>query len=132
MKRRTSDVVVVGGGPVGLATAMYAVSSGLSVVVLEPRQGAVDKACGEGLMPGAVRALAALGVNPVGWDLVGIRYVWGGRQAEAAFSQGRGRGVRRTELHTALRSVAAAAGVNVGQRSRRQAEAEDCPWPHPN
>ena len=113
MRRRTSDVVVVGGGPVGLATAMYAVSSGLSVVVLEPRQGAVDKACGEGLMPGAVRALAALGVNPVGWDLVGIRYVCGGRQAEAAFSQGRGRGVRRTELHTALRSVAAAAGVKV-------------------
>jgi flavin-dependent dehydrogenase len=89
------------------------VSSGLSVVVLEPRQGAVDKACGEGLMPGGVRALAALGVNPSGWDLVGIRYVCGGRQAEADFSAGRGRGVRRTELHTALLSAAAAAGVTV-------------------
>jgi flavin-dependent dehydrogenase len=113
MRRRASDVVVVGGGPVGLAAAMYAVSGGLSVVVLEPRQGAVDKACGEGLMPGAVRALATLGINPVGWDLVGIRYVWDGRQAEADFSAGRGRGVRRTELHTALRSAAAAAGVKV-------------------
>ena len=81
MRRRASDVIVVGGGPVGLATAMYAVSSGLSVVVLEPRQGAVDKACGEGLMPGGVRALASLGVNPVGWDLDGIRYVCGGRHA---------------------------------------------------
>jgi flavin-dependent dehydrogenase len=113
MRRWASDVVVVGGGPVGLAAAMYAVSGGLSVVVLEPRQGAVDKACGEGLMPGAVRALATLGINPVGWDLVGIRYVWDGRQAEADFSAGRGRGVRRTELHTALRSAAAAAGVKV-------------------
>jgi len=113
MRRRTSDVVVVGGGPVGLAAALYAVGSGLSVVVLEPRQGAVDKACGEGLMPGGVRALATLGVNPVGWDLVGIRYVCGVRQAEADFSTGRGRGVRRTELHTALRSAAAAAGVKV-------------------
>jgi flavin-dependent dehydrogenase len=113
MRRRASDVVVVGGGPVGLAAAMYAVSGGLSVVVLEPRQGAVDKACGEGLMPGAVRALATLGINPVGWDLVGIRYVWDGRQAEADFSAGRGRGVRRTELHTALRSATAAAGVKV-------------------
>ena len=111
--RGASDVVVVGGGPVGLAAAMYAVRSSLSAVVLEPRQGAVDKACGEGLMPGGVHALAALGVNPVGWDLVGIRYVSGGRHAEADFSAGRGRGVRRTELHTALRSAAAAAGVKI-------------------
>ena len=113
MRRRASDVIVVGGGPVGLTAALYAVGSGLSVVVLEPRQGAVDKACGEGLMPGGVHALEALGVNPVGWDLIGIRYVCGERQAEADFSVGRGRGVRRTELHTALRSVAAAAGVKV-------------------
>jgi flavin-dependent dehydrogenase len=113
MRRGASDVVVVGGGPVGLAAALYSVGSGLSVVVLEPRQGAVDKACGEGLMPGGVRALATLGVNPVGWDLVGIRYVCGGRQAQADFNAGRGRGVRRTELHTALRSAAAAAGVKV-------------------
>jgi len=111
--RGASDVIVVGGGPVGLAAAMYAVRSSLSVVVLEPRQGAVDKACGEGLMPGGVRALAALGVNPIGWDLVGIRYVSDGRHAEADFSAGRGRGVRRTELHTALRSAAAAAGVKI-------------------
>ena len=62
-------------------------------------------------MPGGVHALAALGINPVGWDLIGIRYVSGGRQAEADFSAGRGRGVRRTDLHTALRSAAAAAGV---------------------
>jgi flavin-dependent dehydrogenase len=113
MSRWASDVVVAGGGPVGLAAAMYAVGSGLSVVVLEPRQGAIDKACGEGLMPGGVGALATLGVDPVGWDLVGIRYVWRGRQAEADFSAGRGRGVRRTELHTALLSAAAAAGVKV-------------------
>ena len=44
MRGRASDVIVVGGGPVGLAAATYAVSSGLSVVVLEPRQGAVEKA----------------------------------------------------------------------------------------
>ena len=86
---------------------------GLSVVVLEPRQGAVDKACGEGLMPGGVRALAALGVNPLDWDLVGIRYV--SRRAAGGGRLQRWAGPRRPP-HRAphgLRSAAAAAGVKV-------------------
>jgi flavin-dependent dehydrogenase len=108
-----SDVVVVGGGPVGLAAALYAVQSGLSAVVLEPRPGSVDKACGEGVMPGGVQALADLGVHPTGSELVGIRYVAGERHAEADFSGGRGLGVRRTALHEALRSRVTAAGVEI-------------------
>jgi flavin-dependent dehydrogenase len=107
------DVVVVGGGPVGLAAALYAVQSGLSVVVLEPRAGVVDKACGEGLMPGGVRALGGLGVEPAGRDLAGIRYVSGERQAEADFADGPGRGVRRTTLHQLLRAALSAAGGEV-------------------
>ena len=59
------DVVVAGGGPIGLAAALHAHRAGLSVVVREPRAGAIDKACGEGLMPGAVAELAALGVHEV-------------------------------------------------------------------
>ncbi len=58
------DVLVVGGGPVGLATAIGCALAGLSVSVAEPRDGPVDKACGEGVMPAAVRRLAALGVDP--------------------------------------------------------------------
>jgi flavin-dependent dehydrogenase len=107
------DVVVVGGGPVGLAAALYAVRSGLSAVVLEPRAGVVDKACGEGLMPGGVQALAGLGVTATGRDLVGIRYVSGGRLAEADFADGPGRGVRRTTLHELLRAALARAGGEV-------------------
>ena len=64
--RPMRDLVVAGGGPVGLATALYAARAGLDVVVREPRRGVVDKACGEGLMPGAVADLAALGVDPPG------------------------------------------------------------------
>jgi flavin-dependent dehydrogenase len=107
------DLVVVGGGPVGLATALYAERAGLDTVVLEPRDGAIDKACGEGLMPGAVAMLAALDVHPAGMPFRGIRYVSGERRAEARFRDGTGLGVRRTGLHTALRDRVDAVGVPV-------------------
>ena len=71
------DLVVAGGGPIGLAAALHAHRAGLSVVVREPRTGPIDKACGEGLMPGAVAELAALGVHPRGRELSGIRYLDG-------------------------------------------------------
>jgi len=111
-----SDLLVVGGGPVGLAAALYAVRAGLSVRVWEPREGAIDKACGEGLMPGAVAALAGLGVDPPGQPLEGIAYLDGRRCARAAFRPRPGRGVRRTVLHAALRDAAVAAGIRVEQR----------------
>ena len=107
------DVIVIGGGPVGLATALYAVRSGLSPVVLEPRAGTIDKACGEGLMPGGLQALTDLGVDPPGHDLRGIRYVARGRCAQADFAAGLGRGVRRTTLHDALSAAVGAAGIEV-------------------
>ncbi|MEJ1230810.1 MAG: FAD-dependent oxidoreductase [Galbitalea sp.] len=50
------DVAIVGGGPVGLVAAIEARLAGLSVVVIEQRAGVIDKACGEGLMPGAPSA----------------------------------------------------------------------------
>ncbi|MBC2933581.1 NAD(P)/FAD-dependent oxidoreductase [Nocardioides sp. zg-1228] len=110
------DLVVAGGGPVGLATALHAHRAGLSVVVREPRTGPIDKACGEGLMPGAVAELAALGVHPHGRELTGIRYLdgrAGGPVATARFAHGPGRGVRRTVLHEALAERVAAAGIPV-------------------
>jgi flavin-dependent dehydrogenase len=111
------DLLVAGGGPVGLATALYAARAGLSVAVVEPRTGPIDKACGEGLMPGAVEALNGVGVALRGRPLLGIRYTDGRRTAEAEFSTGDGCGVRRTALHAALSDAVAKAGVPVLARS---------------
>lgn len=106
-----ADVLVVGAGPVGLATAIEARLAGLRVTVVEPREGPIDKACGEGLMPGAVVALERLGVRVEGYDIAGIAYVSGPDRAEHRFRTGSGRGVRRTALQPALAVRAAQLGV---------------------
>lgn len=97
-----ADLLVVGGGPGGLATALQARRQGLSVLVAEPRENPIDKACGEGLMPGGLAELTSLGVDPAGMPFRGIAYVSENRRAEARFRTGPGRGVRRTTLHAAL------------------------------
>ena len=66
MTQYDTDVLIAGGGPAGLASAINARQQGLSVIVAEPRDNPIDKACGEGLMPGGLAALAALGVDPGG------------------------------------------------------------------
>lgn len=105
------DVLVAGGGPVGLATAIEARLSGLSVRVVEPRVHPIDKACGEGLMPGALAALERLGVDPAGHVIAGISYHAGTRRVDHAFRHRVGRGVRRTTLHSALAERAELLGV---------------------
>lgn len=97
-----TDLLIVGGGPGGLATALHARRQGLSVIVADPREGPIDKACGEGLMPGGLAELTSLGVDPAGMPFHGIAYVNEHRRAQARFRGGPGRGVRRTTLHAAL------------------------------
>jgi len=76
------------------------------VIVAEPREHPIDKACGEGLMPGGLAELASLGVDPAGMPFRGIAYLSEHRRAEAFFPDVPGRGVRRTTLHAALASRA--------------------------
>jgi geranylgeranyl reductase family protein len=59
---RTADVLVVGGGPAGAATATYLARAGLDVLVAERARFPRHKPCAEYLSPEAARDLDALGV----------------------------------------------------------------------
>jgi len=107
-------VAIVGGGPIGFATAIEARLAGLDPIVFEPRIGPIDKACGEGLMPGAVGDLARLGVTPTGHPIRGIRYQDARRVVDHRYPPGvEGRGVRRLVLHAALRARVDQLGIEV-------------------
>jgi flavin-dependent dehydrogenase len=111
-----TDVFVVGGGPAGLAAAIAARQNGFQVTVADRLRPPIDKACGEGLMPGAVAALQSLGVRFSPGEVIpfrGIRFLDGqtGISTHAKFPQGVGLAVRRTALHAKLAERAAEAGA---------------------
>lgn len=85
-----TDLLVVGGGPGGLATALHARARGLSVIVAEPRENPIDKACGEGLMPGGLAELTSLGVDPVGLPFQGLPTLVNIVGCRRGFAPGRG------------------------------------------
>jgi flavin-dependent dehydrogenase len=111
-----TDLAIVGGGPAGLATALFAARRGLSTVVLERRRLPLDKACGEGLMPAGVDALAELGVEipaSATHPFAGIQFRDGAHHAEARFRGRPGLGIRRTALIEAMAARAAKLGVDL-------------------
>ncbi len=120
----TADLLVVGGGPAGLAVAIRARQAGLTATVLDRARPPIDKPCGEGLMPDGLARLAALGVTlPAGEaaPFRGIRYldeqsVADGdvpRGGDLPGATGDGLGVRRTVLHRTLVERAEAVGVEL-------------------
>lgn len=58
-----ADVIVVGAGPGGAATAAFCAQRGLDVLLLEKASFPRDKVCGDGLTPRAVRMLTRLGID---------------------------------------------------------------------
>jgi menaquinone-9 beta-reductase len=109
-----TDVLIIGGGPAGLAAAIAARAKGLRVTVVDSRTPPIDKACGEGLLPEAVIALQALGIDldpTVAVPFTGIRFSDESSSASARLSGGTAFGLRRTALHKALFDRASEVGV---------------------
>ncbi len=113
---RRIEVLIAGAGPAGIATAISLARRGVGACVIDRRRGPLDKACGEGIAPSGVRALAALGLRTESMRAAafrGVRYVDGALAIEGRFASGTGLGVRRTELSRELLAAASRAGVEV-------------------
>jgi menaquinone-9 beta-reductase len=109
------DVAVLGGGPAGLAAALALRQRGCCVALYDGQHPPIDKACGEGLMPEAVRLLGTLGMTldeRDGAPLAGVSFHDAHASAKAVFS-GRGFGVRRTHLQSRMAVRAAEMGVHL-------------------
>ena len=85
-----TDVLVVGGGPAGLAAAIAARAKGFRVVVADCSRPPIDKPCGEGLMPDALAALSQLGIavrSEDSFPFRGIRFVDSSRLSSRELSR---------------------------------------------
>jgi flavin-dependent dehydrogenase len=107
-----ADLAVIGAGPAGAATALFAARGGRRVVLIDRERFPRDKPCGEGLMPSGRAPLRALGLEaPLVASgapfLNGIQFgLVGGSQAAVAFpthgGEQAGLGVRRLEFDQRL------------------------------
>ena len=126
MNNIETDVLIAGGGPAGLAAAIAAGRQGLRVLVADLAKPPIDKACGEGLMPDSLQALAQLGITLDGADTAifrGIRFLGANSSVEALFPNGIGRGIRRTLLHQLLLQRATEVGVQFAWETRVETSA---------
>ncbi len=83
---RDADVIVVGAGPAGSATAHHLALAGHDVLLLEKTTFPREKVCGDGLTPRAVRSLVSMGIDTseqAGWlHNKGLRIIGGGMRLE--------------------------------------------------
>ncbi|HWH34470.1 MAG TPA: geranylgeranyl reductase family protein [Acidimicrobiales bacterium] len=116
------DVLVVGGGPAGAATAYWLARAGHDVVVVERKRFPRDKTCGDGLTPRAVRQLADMGIEEAvatgHHRFGGLRAVAHGITLELAWPEHpeyprHGYVVRRRDLDQIVADHAVAAGATL-------------------
>src|SRR6266852_1146080 len=100
-----TEILVIGGGPAGLAAAIAAREKGFRVTIADGASPPIDKVCGEGLLPDTLAVLGRLGVevsHSDGFSFRGIRFHDETTSAEADFLRGHGLGVRRKLLHARM------------------------------
>jgi len=117
----STEVLILGGGPAGLAGAIALRQRDVECTVVEALAPGIDKACGEGLMPDALEALSGLGVTVTaadGYGFRGIRFINRRDRVEGLFPRGAGIGIRRPRLHALLVARAEAAGARLRWESR--------------
>ena len=122
-----AEVIVVGAGPAGSATAHRLASAGRDVLLLEKATFPRDKVCGDGLTPRAVRSLIDMGVDispEKGWARNnGLRIIANGRTYELPWPElerfpNYGLVRSRMELDEILARHAATAGARLVERTK--------------
>nr|WP_304506051.1 geranylgeranyl reductase family protein [Dietzia sp. ANT_WB102] len=116
----STEVLVVGCGPAGSATATWLARAGREVTVLDAAQFPRDKTCGDGLTPRAMLEVDRLGLGGWARDRITIRGLelrgFGHERVvpwPAGEHGGTGSAVRRTVFDDRLRQSAVEAGAAV-------------------
>jgi menaquinone-9 beta-reductase len=110
-----AEVLIVGAGPAGIATAIAASQKGLRVTVADARKPPIDKPCGEGLLPEGVSALRRLGIwldSSVAFPIAGLRFSDEASSVCGRITRGAAFGLRRSVLHDLLVRRASELGVS--------------------
>jgi len=110
-----SDVIIVGAGPAGCAAALYLAGQGHAVVLIERLALPQVKACGDALLPDALRALDRFGIADalaaVGKTLDSLHITApSGAEVELAV---RSLSLKRPDLHALLHERLRACGVEL-------------------
>ena len=113
------DIIVIGGGPAGAATAIQAARGGASVAIFEKAPIGRDKVCGDGLTPRAIGALQALNIDLEGiHKITGLRMIAGKTRRELKWPSGGsfppfGAVWTRKELDSHLLETASQSGAKI-------------------
>ena len=113
------DIIVIGGGPAGAATAIQAARGGARVAIFEKASEGRDKVCGDGLTPRAIAALQDLDINIDGaHKITGLRMIAGKTRRELKWPGGGsfpsyGAVWTRKELDSHLLESATQAGAKI-------------------